>query len=222
MIRCAIFDLDGTLLDTVTTITHYVNLVLDRHGIPAISEDECKYFVGNGARKLIERVMESRKITDGNTELSVYEEYNREYNSDTLYLTNPYEGIEELLISLKNKGVTLAVLSNKPDEATRDIIPAFFPNTFSVVHGGRDGIMLKPAPDGVLEILNEIGAAPDELMYIGDTNVDMLTGKNSGARLTVGVSWGFRTREELESSGADVIVDSPSEIINLLDTEDEN
>lgn len=222
MIRCAIFDLDGTLLDTITTITHYVNLVLDRHGIPVISEDECKYFVGNGARKLIDRVMESRKITDSDTALRVYEEYNREYNADTLYLTKPYDGIKELLLALKERKISLAVLSNKPDEATKDIIPAFFPNTFAIVHGGRDGIMLKPAPDGVLEILDELGASPDELMYVGDTNVDMFTGKNAGARMTVGVSWGFRTREELKESGADVIVDTPSEIINLLNTEDEN
>ena len=110
----------------------------------------------------------------------------------------------------------MAVLSNKPNQTTVNIIPAFFPDTFSIVRGGKDGVPLKPAPDGVFEICKELGVLESEIMYIGDTNVDMQTGKNAGAGITVGVSWGFRTRDELVSSGADVIVDKPLEILNLL------
>ena len=217
MIKYAIFDMDGTLLDTITTITYYVNLVLRREGIREITEDECKYFVGNGARTLIERVMESRAVTDEVTAYRVWKEYNREYNLSTLYLTEPYEGIRDLLSALKERNIKLAVLSNKPDDTTRNIIPAFFPDTFDVVHGGRDGIALKPSSEGVFEIYKEMGATSEETMYIGDTNVDMQTGKSAGAKMTIGVSWGFRTREELISAGADRIVDHPLEILSLLD-----
>ena len=216
MIKYAIFDLDGTLLDTITTITYYVNLVLRRYNIREISEDECKYFVGNGAKTLIDRVAASREVTDKELICRIFSEYNEEYNKDTLYLTKPYDGIPELLAALKERKIQLSVLSNKPDDTTRNIIPSFFPGVFTVVRGGREGTPLKPMPDGVLEILKDLGAESDEVMYIGDTNVDMQTGKNAGAGITVGVSWGFREREELIESGADVIVDNPCEIINLL------
>ena len=221
MIKYAVFDLDGTLLDTITTITYYVNLVLADEGIREISEDECKYFVGNGAKCLIDRVMKSRGITDKDRISRVYGAYNLEYNRDTLYLTEPYAGIRELLAVLCDKGIKMAVLSNKPDETTRNIIPAFFPDTFDIVHGGRDDVALKPSPDGVFEICKELCVSADEIMYIGDTNVDMQTGKNAGAGLTVGVSWGFRTRDELLSSGADVIVDTPIEILSYLNNTEE-
>ena len=217
MIKYAIFDLDGTLLDTITTITYYINLVLRREGIREISEYECKYFVGNGSRTLIKRVMESRGITDDETTHRVWAEYNREYNLNTLYLTEPYDGIRELLCALKERNIKLAVLSNKPDDTTGDIIPSFFPDTFDIVHGGRDGIALKPSPEGVFEIYKEMGASPEETIYIGDTNVDMQTGKNAGAKITIGVLWGFRTRDELVSAGADIIVERPLEILSLLD-----
>jgi len=217
MIKYAIFDLDGTLLNTITTITYYINLVLRREGIREITEDECKYFVGNGAKTLIKRVMESRAVTDEETTYRVWKEYNREYNLDTLYLTEPYDEIRDLLSALKERNIRLAVLSNKPDDTTENIIPAFFPDTFDVVHGGREGVALKPSPEGVFEIFKEMGATAEETMYIGDTNVDMQTGKNAGAKITVGVLWGFRTREELMLSGADIIVEHPLEILSLLD-----
>ena len=217
MIKYAIFDLDGTLLDTIKTITYYVNLVLKRENIREISEDECKYFVGNGAKLLIKRALESRKISDEAVFSRVYEEYNREYNLNTLYLTNPYENIPELISELKKRNVSLAVLSNKPDYATKDVIEAFFSGDFAVVHGGREGIPLKPEPDGVFEICKELSADISEAIYVGDTNVDMQTGKRAGAKKTIGVSWGFRTREELMEYGADVIVDSPLEILEYLD-----
>lgn len=216
MIKYVIFDLDGTLLDTLTTITYYVNLILEREGIKPISEEECKYFIGHGAKTLIRRTLDSRGTFDAETAYRVWKEYNREYNLNTLYLTEPYEGIRELLEELKKRSIRLAVLSNKPDDTTNNIIPSFFSDTFDVVHGGREGIELKPSPDGVFEIYKELGASPDEVIYVGDTNVDMQTGRAAGAKITVGVSWGFRTRDELIEAGADTVVDSPLEILNYL------
>ncbi len=217
MIKYAVFDLDGTLLNTIKTITHYVNSVLRCENIREISEEECKYFVGDGARALIRRALASRGNFSESTFLRVYEDYNREYNGNALYLTEPYEGIPELLSELKKRSITLAVLSNKPDYATREVIGSFFPNTFSAVRGGIDGVPLKPEPDGVFEILRELGADISEVIYLGDTGVDMQTGKGAGAKKTVGVLWGFRTREELLQNGADAIVESPLDILNLLD-----
>ena len=216
MINAIVFDLDGTLLDTITTITYYVNLALKREGIGEVSEQECKYFAGNGAKTLIRRAVESRGVYDEDIIYRVREYYNSKYNSDTLYLTEPYSQIRELLKALKEKNVKLAVLSNKPDDATRDIIPSFFPDTFDVVHGGREGVALKPAPDALYEVYKELGVTADEVIYVGDTNVDMQTGKNGGAKITVGVLWGFRTREELTQSGADVLIESPLELLQLI------
>ena len=216
MIKCAIFDLDGTLLDTITTITYYVNRALSQNDIPEITEDECKYFIGNGARLLIKRSLEKSGNYTEEGFAKVYGEYSEMYNANTLYLTEPYEGIAELISALRERGIRLAVLSNKPDDTTKAIIPCFFGDAFDLVLGGRDGIPLKPAPDAFFEICEELSVSRDEVIYLGDTGVDMLTGKGAGAALTVGVSWGFRTKEELTESGADVIVDSPLEVLSLL------
>lgn len=216
MIKYAIFDLDGTLLNTLTTITYYVNLILKRKGLKEITEEECKYFVGNGARKLIWRAANSRGLTDEAKIAEIFDEYNEEYNAAPLYLTEPYSGIVELVSALKAKNIKLAVLSNKPDAATVDIVPSFFGDSFEVVHGARDNVALKPMPEGVFEICRELSATVDELMYLGDTNVDMMTGKNAKAKLTVGVSWGFRPVAELVEAGADVVVDNPLEILDLI------
>ena len=217
MIKYAIFDLDGTLLNTITTLTYYVNNVLRKRGIKEISEDECKYFIGNGARLLIKRTLDSRGVSDENTFSEVFSEFTEAYNKDTLYLTKAYDGIPELISQLRERKIRLAVLSNKPDDATKAIIPSFFGDSFELVYGGRDGVALKPMPDGFYQICKEFSASPDEVMYLGDSDVDMYTGKNAGAKITVGVAWGFRTREELIGAGADVIVESPDQIIKLLD-----
>ncbi len=216
MIKCAVFDLDGTLLDTITTITYYVNLALKREGLREISEDECKLFVGNGVKKLIERTMASRGAEGEELFSRLFGYYSEKYDAEPLYLTKPYEGIVELISALREKGIRLAVLSNKQHAATADIIPAFFGDSFAVVRGGMDGVPLKPAPDAVFEICKSLGVSQGEIMYVGDTGVDMKTGKAAGAAVTVGVSWGFRAKSELTESGADVIVDKPSEILNYI------
>lgn len=213
MIKYCIFDLDGTLFNTLTTITHYVNLTLSKHNIAPISEKECCSFIGHGAKHLIRRALASKGIVDDEFALALLSEYNEAYNANTLYLTAPYDRIPELLSALKAHGVRLGVLSNKPDKTTNIIIGSFFDGLFDDVRGGREGVPLKPAPDAVVMMVNDSGLSLDEVMYIGDTGVDIETGKGAAVGLTVGVSWGFRTREELLEAGADMIADTPDDIL---------
>ena len=213
MIKACIFDMDGTVLDTIKTITYYVNITLDKFGIRRISEDECKIFVGNGAKLLIERTLKSRGIS---MELlqPVLDSYGAAYDENPNHLTAPYEGIPELLSELKRRGVKIGIVSNKQDFLTRPLAERFFGSLVDLAVGGKEGVPLKPQPDAILSMLESFGVTPDECAYLGDTGVDMQTGKNVGARLTVGVLWGFRARAELLENGADVIVNKPEEILD--------
>ena len=215
MIKCCIFDLDGTLLNTLTTITYYVNLTTAKRGIAPITEEECKRFIGNGALNLIRRTLESKGITDEDLSRELWQEYMKEYNVDSMYLTVPYGGIPELLSALKEKGVLLGVLSNKQDSSTRDVVEKIFPGVFDAVRGDcSDSIPLKPAPDGLFLMMDKLIVKPEEVLYIGDTGVDMKTGKAAAVKKTVGVLWGFRSREELIESGADILVENPLDILS--------
>ena len=214
MIKACIFDMDGTVLDTIGTITYYVNKTLSAFGIPKISEDECKIFVGNGARVLIERALDARGIKDGELVLRVLSAYNEEYDKNPNYLTKPYDEIPELLSELKKRNIAVGIVSNKPDFLTRPLAKLFFGDLVDKSVGAKDGIPLKPCPDAVLSMLESFGASSSECVYVGDTSVDMKTGKNAGARLTVGVLWGFRKKEELLSGGADVLVNNPLQILD--------
>lgn len=214
MIKACIFDMDGTVLDTITTITYFVNVTLKKFGIPEISEDECKIFVGNGARILIERIFKSRGIEDSAFLEEVLNSYNAAYDENPTHLTAPFPEIPELLSKLKARGIKVGIVSNKPDFITRPLAERFFGELVDLTFGGRDGIPLKPAPDAVFSVLDAFSAKPSECVYVGDTGVDMQTGKNLGARLTVGVLWGFRSEKELRENGADVIVDTPLKIFD--------
>ena len=214
MIKCCIFDLDGTILNTITTITHFTNKTLQQFGYATITEEQCKYFVGNGARILITRTLAHFGVTDEETVDTVLDAYDRDYKSDPYYLTCKYDGIDELLSGLRRAGISLAVVSNKQDRIAKDAVAHFFPDTFDLVVGGRDGVPLKPAPAAPLSVLSVLGFSPDECAFIGDTAVDVETGKNMGAAEVIGVSWGFRKREELLA--ADHIVGDPAEILRAL------
>jgi phosphoglycolate phosphatase len=214
MIKCCIFDLDGTILDTITTITHFVNSTVERYGVKPITEDECKYFAGNGARLLITRTLESRGVYDKELLEKILREYNAAYDADPLYLTSPFDKIKEMLELLKARGVKLAVLSNKPDLPTRSVVEKFFPGVFDYVAGAKDGVALKPSAEGVMPIFDFFGVTPDECAWIGDTATDILTGKNAGVALKIGVLWGFRDRAELSEAGADLIVTEAKEILD--------
>lgn len=213
MIKCCIFDLDGTILNTITSITYFVNKTLQKYGIDTITEDECKYFAGNGARNLIIRALKSKGISDSATVETVLSDYNATYDADPLYLTEAFTGIKELLAALSERGIRLAVLSNKPDSTVKSIVESFFPGTFHEVRGGIEGVPLKPNPAIPLDILRGFGISPENTAWIGDTSTDIETGNNLGARLNIGVLWGFRLRDELERAGAHVIVSRPEQIL---------
>ena len=216
MIKCCIFDLDGTILDTITTITHYVNVILKKHGIEPITVDECKYFAGNGAYKLIERSLNSRGIYDEDRIKSLLAEYVPAYDEAPLYLTEVFDGISDMLSALKAKGIKLAVLSNKPDTAVKSIVEHFFPGVFDEAAGGMDGVPLKPDPTAAVGILKRLGISESETAWIGDTSTDIETGKNLKAAMSIGVLWGFRKLDELVGAGADIVVNKTDEILKAV------
>jgi phosphoglycolate phosphatase len=216
MKKYCIFDLDGTLLNTLSTITYYLNGAITPLGATPVSEEECKYFIGDGAANLVRRALTSRGLYSEESFPDILKSYKNAYDSAPLYLTEPYPGITELIDWLCREGVTLAVLSNKPNEATVAVVREFFGDKFAYVQGGMDKIPLKPSPEAPLRLASLMGANPCEVAFIGDTAVDIETAKNMGAALAVGVSWGFRSEYELKEAGADVIVASPSLLYEVL------
>ncbi len=216
MIKCCIFDLDGTVLDTVSTITHYVNFILEKHGIDKITTEECKYFAGNGARLLMERSLKSKGITDRELVGSLLNEYQNAYNANPFYLTKLFDGIAELLSELKARGIKIALVSNKPDSAVKPIAERFFGDAFDAALGGVDGIPLKPDTAMPKAVLSKLGIHESETAWIGDTSVDIETGKNLGVSLNIGVLWGFRKIDELLGAGADTVVSSADEILSAV------
>lgn len=216
MIKLCIFDLDGTLLDTIRGITYFVNEVFAAEGISPITEEECKIFVGDGARLLIRRALASKGIDSEERTEEILKKYQAAYNAEPNKLTEPYPYVLSALSELKTSGVRLAVLSNKPHATTLAVIERYFPNTFDAVYGARDGVALKPTPDAALAIVRELGVLPDCTAFIGDTAVDIVTGKNMGAALSVGALWGFRDELELVRAGADRLAKSALELPRII------
>lgn len=216
MKKLCLFDLDGTLMNTIGTIAGYANRALTEAGLRAFAEEDYKYFVGNGARLLIERALKAQNAMTEENFKRVFARYNELYDGAPYEGSAPYDGICALLSDLAARGILTAVLSNKPDFATRAVVSHFFPDhTFSAVHGGRDGVPLKPSPEGALLLLKELGdISPSEVLYIGDTAVDMDTGRAAGFE-TVGVLWGFRKEDELRAHHAAHIVSDAREILKL-------
>lgn len=211
--RGCIFDLDGTLTDTLDSLTHSVNLTLEEMGLPRITENQCRMFVGNGARCLMERALKAA----GDTNLNRIEEgmkvYGRIFSANCTYHVTPYEGILELLSQLKDRGIKLAVLSNKPHGQTVDVVKRIFgEEMFDYVQGQCDTLARKPDPSGVWELLKEMGISREECLYVGDSEVDVKTAKAAGVQ-GIAVTWGFRDRELLKAEGADILVDSPQEML---------
>lgn len=216
MKKACIFDLDGTLMNTLPTVSHYANTALTMHGFSPFEPERYCYFVGNGAKVLVERMLSAQDALTQENFQKVYADYNRMYDAAPNEGSAPYQGIPELIAALKEKGILTAVLSNKPDFAAGEVVKQFFGvGSFDVVHGGREGIPLKPSPVPVKAILEELGVKAEDCLYIGDTGVDMQTGRGAGIT-TVGVLWGFRTKEELQENHADHIISSPDELLLLL------
>ena len=212
MKKLCIFDLDGTLLNTLDSIAYYVNDTMKHFGLPVIETEKIRTFVGNGAKNLISRSLRyNGSELDAEKVLSVYIE---KYNSDALYLVKPYEGIPELLSKLRENGVTLAVLSNKPHSSTSIMIDKIFgKDLFSVVRGPYNNEKVKPEP----AVANEIakGFEKENCFFIGDSDVDIKTGRNALMH-TIGVTWGFRDRGVLQNAGAEKIVSKAADIADIV------
>ena len=213
-----IFDLDGTLTNTIDTITYYGNRALAQFGLPSFRAKDYKYFVGNGSRVLVERMLKACRAYTETRMKNVHDYYNSLYNAAPLYLTKPYEGIVDLLKALNKQGIACAVLSNKPDIAVRSVIEQLFDRELFVCYEGDTGTYpLKPNPAHALAMLKTLGGEASQSVFVGDTGIDIATGKGAHFH-TIGVTWGFRTRSELEESGAEWIVDRPDELLPIVET----
>ncbi len=215
MIQLVIFDLDGTLLDTIDDLAVSANYALRTHGYPEHKLSAYRFFVGNGITKLIERAL-PEEARQESTILKLREEFVEYYQRHKTDLTHPYPGIPELLKELQSRHIQLAVASNKYHQGTLELIYHFFgQDLFSIVLGQRENIPVKPNPAIVYDILQHTGAGKEVTLYVGDSGVDMQTAANSGLT-SVGVSWGFRPRQELEENGACHIIDQPQQLCTLL------
>lgn len=215
MKKLVIFDLDGTLLNTLGDLAASTNYALKKFGYPEHKQDEYRYMVGNGITKLIERALPEDARTKDQI-MHVRAEFVSYYSAHKTDLTKPYPGIPELLEILKRKGLVLAVASNKYQEATRELIWHYFKNgTFEVILGQRETVPTKPDPSIVNEIMTIVGLEKEAVLYVGDSCVDMQTAINAGVT-AVGVSWGFRPCDELKENGAVHIVYQAAEILDLL------
>lgn len=211
-IRAAIFDLDGTLANTLNDIAGAMNRSLRLHGLPEYPVADYRYMVGNGVKTLAVRAVGERS----DLREAVQAEYQRYYSAHALDTAAPYEGIPELLAALVKANIAVCVLSNKPHADTCAVIRHFFPDVpFAVVRGQVPEVPVKPDPTGALLIARELGLAPENCVYLGDTSVDMATAVAAGM-FPVGVTWGFRTPEELTASGAAHLIDKPMELMNFV------
>lgn len=211
--KYVIFDLDGTILDTLDDLADAANAALKACGFPERTRDEVRLFVGNGIRKLIERAVP--KGTSEEDIVKTHEAFTAYYSVHCKDKTKPYKGIPELVKALKANGIRSAVVSNKADYGVKALCEEYFEGLFDMSVGEREGIRKKPAPDSVFEAMRIMGADKAETVYIGDSDVDVMTAQNSGIDC-IGVSYGFRGREFLEAHGAKVIADTVDELYEIL------
>ncbi len=214
MIKLCIFDMDGTLVNTIDTIAYFGNTALAEFGLASIPTDAYKLLVGNGSDVLVQRMLDTLgKNPEDYKDLHSY--YVDIYDKDFMYLTAPYAGINDMLKSLKAQGVKTAVLSNKDDSTAKKVSDRLFEGgLIDLCLGARAGIPLKPEPDAVFEIMEHFGVGKEECLYIGDTATDIKTAKNAGL-YSIGVLWGFRDEAELRGAGADVIISEPVRIAEI-------
>ena len=212
--RLIVFDLDGTLLNSLEDLADSANWVLEQHGFPTHPVDAYRYFVGDGVRKLIERILPQEERTEARIE-QCRQEFVAYYKVHMEDKTSVYEGITELLAELKNRGLKIAVATNKVHVAVAPLMAKYFPNIrFDAMIGQREGVPVKPAPQIMFDILKETGCEPSEALHVGDTATDMQLAHNAGVT-PVGVLWGYRPLEELREAGAKFIIEKPEELLGL-------
>lgn len=218
MKKLIIFDLDGTLLNSIQDLANSCNDILIRYDFPIHTIDEYKYFVGNGVGKLVERALPiDRREPEFVEKIRIeFVDHYSKHASDT---TAPYSDIEDLLLQLSKKGLLLAVASNKFDAGTKSLVKDYFGDIqWSIVLGQREGVKTKPDPQIVFDIIKQLGSVDkSEILYLGDSDADMQTCVNADID-GVGVTWGFRTEQELINNGAKYIINHPLELLNLLET----
>lgn len=213
--KAVIFDLDGTLLDTIQDIANAMNVVLKRHNFPTHDLNNYRFFIGSGIAKLVERALPT-EISESTKYTKLVEEFIEEYALHLDKFTAPYDGIAELLNKLTNLEIPLAILSNKADEFMDEVVSRHFSNwKFSVVIGARNGLPTKPDPYSAFEIAEVMKIQPSEIIYLGDSDIDMQTAVNAGM-YGVGAAWGFRSAEELAANGANLVIKHPSELLGLF------
>lgn len=208
-----IFDLDGTLLDTIGDLADSANRICRLHGWPVHSEDAYKVMVGNGIPRLVSRF--APEGTPDEILTRATQEFIEYYGAHKADRTAPYAGIAEAVAMLKASGIRVAVLTNKADPLAGEVVETYFPGTFEVTQGALPGVPTKPDPTMLRGLLAKLGAEPENTLFVGDSNVDIRTGKNGGLP-TCGVLWGFRSRQELEGEGADYIAAHPAELVEIV------
>lgn len=210
-----IFDLDGTLLYTLRDLTNSVNAALSRAGLPVHDEQEYKYYVGDGVEELARRVL-PEMLRNGEAIAKLVADIRQEYSQRWADTTRPYDGIPELLDTLVARRIKMGILSNKPDDSTQATVKKLLDRwRFDVVIGVSPSVPRKPDPTAALKIAKEMGIAPKEILYVGDTDTDMKTAVGAGMH-PVGVLWGYRTAEELKANGARELIQEPEELLSIL------
>ena len=211
--EAVIFDLDGTLVNSLQDLANAVNFAMNELGQPKHELEAFRYLVGQGLRNMIKDSLgrEFEEKTDEGMKL-----FHKHYDVHQYDNTKPYEGVAQMLQRLCDAGMKVCILSNKPDAATKSVVGHLLKGIeFSIVRGQREGIPIKPNPIAVLEMTEQLGVDPEKIVYVGDSKVDMLTGKSAGL-YTIGVSWGFRDIMELQQNGADVIVDDTEQLLDAI------
>lgn len=212
--QTVLFDLDGTLCDTLDDLADATNYALQTHGFAPHTREEYRYFVGTGARELIRKALEGQSQDEADRQ-RVYETYTAYYSTHYLVKTAPYPGLPAMLEELRRRGMRLGVVTNKPDDRAQEIVEKFFPGVFSAVAGNRPDFPTKPDPALPLHVLGQLHGQPQSTAFVGDSWVDMQTASNAGF-VPVGVLWGFRERQELEAHGARFLAHNAAELLKIL------
>ena len=215
MYQNVIFDLDGTLLNTIDDLADAGNWVCNLHGWPTHTVEEYKRFVGNGLFKMVERFAPADHREAEEVQQVLDRDFAPYYNAHKEDKTAPYAGMPQMLAQLKAAGISMAVLSNKADELAGPVVEGYYPGVFPLIQGALPGVPTKPDPTLLHRIMERMGATRENTLFVGDSNVDIQTAKNGGL-ISCGVLWGFRSRAELVEQGADFLAETPEKLVALI------